>query len=383
MTASATVHVLALNVGSSSLKYELALVTKGHVVARPLSGEIARFGPRAEVIESSAGAANARLKVRRGSLGTLEDTVVFAIDRARATATELRKPIDCVAHRIVHGGTRFTVPTKLGKRELLQLDELSPCAPLHQPAALRAVRTAMRALTPRTPHIGVFDTAFHATLPEAAWRYPIDKALADRHGIRKFGFHGLAFESVMRQLPDLIGKPRRRIAAVLLHLGSGCSAAAVKNGECIDTTMGLTPLEGLMMRTRCGDIDPAVPLHLSSAAGLSRSEVMKLLWRRSGLSGIAGGEGDMRTLLTRERTDPSARLALEMFVLRAKKQLGAYLALLGRADAIVFSGGVGEHAVTIRHRIVRGIETKARVLVVKSNEGDVIAVLAANTLTRR
>jgi acetate kinase len=348
-----TVHVLTLNVGSSSLKYDLALVTKERVGARHVSGNISALGPRAVVSEALAGCAP---ESRRANIATLEHAVVLACLRAATVAHDLSLPIDAVAHRIVHGGTRYSEPTRLGPRELRDLERLAEFAPLHQPQALLAVRVAARALSPRLPQIGVFDTAFHATMPESAWRYPIPRALADRHGLRRFGFHGIAFESVMRRLPALAKRPRSRLRAILLHLGSGCSACAVRDGASVDTTMGLTPLDGLMMRTRSGAVDPALPHHLARTTKLRSDEVVEMLAAHSGIAGIAGHDGDVRSLITRERSDPAARLALAMFVSRIQKQLGAYLASLQGVDAIAFSGGIGENSAVVRERVLDGLQ---------------------------
>lgn len=346
-------HVLALNVGSSSLKYDLALVVNQRVAASSVKGSVTDFGRRASVTETIAGCAP---QTRRTNVMTLEHAVVLACLRAATVAHELGLPIDAVAHRIVHGGTKFIRPTRLGEAELRDLARLTPLAPLHQPQSLLAVRVAARALSPRLPQIGVFDTAFHATLPELAWRYPIPRKLADRFSLRRFGFHGLAFESVLGELPALVGVPRRRLRAILFHLGSGCSACAIRNGTSIDTSMGLTPLDGLMMRTRSGSVDPSLSFHLARAARITPDAVVRLLSSESGLVGIAGHGGDVRVLLDREHRDPDARLALSMFVDRLKKQLGAYFATLGEVDAIAFSGGIGENSPAIRARVLAGLE---------------------------
>lgn len=343
--------ILSLNVGSSSLKYELSIVVEDRLVARPLAGNIADFGPRAETRESVAGVA---LEPRRARIASVLAATKAAITRARVIAAELEIDLNVVAHRIVHGGARFVAPTPLDGRTLTALERLSAFAPNHQRDALEAARFAKRSL-PNATHVGVFDTAFHATLPESAWRLPIPRALADRLGLRRFGFHGLAFESVMERLPGLLGRPRPRVNAILLHLGSGCSACAVERGASIDTTMGVTPLDGLMMRTRCGAIDPAVPLRLASGTGLSLGAVESILARDSGLLGVGGHGGDVRELLRHERRDPRARVALAMFVARVRKQVGAYLALLPRVDVIAFSGGIGENSARIRARVLDGL----------------------------
>lgn len=343
--------VLSLNVGSSSLKYELSIVASNRVVARPFAGSIAGFGAHTEIREALAGV---DLAPRRGRVSSPLAATQVALARARAIASELELAIDVVANRIVHGGSRFVTSTILDSAALSALARLTPFAPNHQEDALEAARFAKRTL-PDAVHVGVFDTAFHATMPESAWRLPIPSALANRLGLRRYGFHGLAFESVMEQLPRLLDRPRARVNAILFHLGSGCSACAVENGASIDTTMGVTPLDGLMMRTRSGAIDPSIPLLLARALDAEPHAIERLLTHESGLLGVGGHGGDVRELLRRERRDPHARVALAMFVARIRKQLGAYLVLLPRVDAIVFSGGIGEGSAILRARFLDGL----------------------------
>jgi acetate kinase len=202
----------------------------------------------------------------------------------------------------------------------------------------------------------VFDTAFHAEMPEHAYRYAIPHELAVKHGIRRYGFHGLAYRSVLARYAELVGTPIDRATLVALHLGNGCSAAAIKGGRSVDTSMGLTPLEGLVMGTRSGDVDPALVGHLARTEQVPVEQVERWLNERAGLLGLSGRSQDMRDLLAREREDPRARLAVDVFCYRARKYLGAYLAVLGGADAVVFSGGIGEHAPEVRARICAGMD---------------------------
>lgn len=346
--------LLTINVGSSSLKYDLLWLRGGEVRGRQLSGSVTRLGKRAIVEETITALGTTR---RTAAIESIEQAALLACLRAATIAEELESPIDGVVHRVVHGGVAFRGATRLGKPELRALERLAIFAPLHQPQALRAVAVCAGAFGARVPQIGVFDTAFHATLPESAWRYPIARELVDSNGIRRFGFHGIAYQSVLAQLAERLRRPQNRISAVLFHLGSGCSACAVRDGKSVDTTMGLSPLEGLPMRTRAGSLDPSLPLTLSRVTRRPVDSIVDSLWKESGLAAVSGTDGDMRTLLARERTDSRARLAIEMFVVALRKQLGAYLALLGEVDAIAFSGGIGEHAHEIRQRVLSGLET--------------------------
>jgi acetate kinase len=252
-----------------------------------------------------------------------------------------------VAHRIVHGGNRFIRPVRLDTAVARALEDLAPLAPLHIPEALAWARTAGDVFGPTLPQIGVFDTAFFADLPEVASTYAIPKRLADRHGIRRFGFHGFAHRALWRRWtalrPDLPAGGR----LVSLQLGSGCSAAAIRRGTPLDTSMGFTPTEGLVMSTRSGDVDPGVLLALQRREGLDADALERLLDRESGLLGLSGSSGDMRELLA-DRGNPAAELAIEVFCRRVRKYVGAYLAVLGGADGIVFGGGIGENAPEVR-----------------------------------
>jgi acetate kinase len=265
--------------------------------------------------------------------------------------------IDAVGHRVVHGGERFTGPTRIDDAAVAAIEELETLAPLHNAASLAGIRAARAALGGGgVPMVAVFDTAFHATLPERAARYALPDSLARRHRIRRYGFHGSSYRSVLARYAELAGTAPERATLVALHLGNGCSAAAIKDGRSVDTSMGFTPLEGLVMGTRSGDLDPAIVAHLSRVERVPAEEVERWLNERSGLLGVSGTSRDMRELLAREAEDAAARLAVELFCYRAKKYVGAYLAALGGADAIVFTGGIGENAPPVRARICEGME---------------------------
>lgn len=276
-------------------------------------------------------------------------------DHAHAVSRVLErlrdKDISAVGHRVVHGGTRFRAPVRVDDTVLGTIRELSELAPLHNPPAVAGIEAARRAL-PGVPQVAVFDTAFHATLPEAAATYALDRDLATRYGIRRYGFHGISVRWVVAATARLLGRPVEALNLVVLHLGNGASATAVAAGRSVETSMGLTPLEGLVMGTRSGDLDPSVTFHLVRA-GVDLDRVEDLYQHRSGLAGLCG-DNDMRAI--QERADPDARLALDVYCHRIRKYVGAYHAVLGRLDAVVFTAGVGEHSALVRARSLAGLD---------------------------
>lgn len=262
--------------------------------------------------------------------------------------------VRAVAHRIVHGGSRFTAPCLISDEVETEIRGLAALAPLHNPQALSWIAASRDLLGRRALQIAVFDTAFYSRLPEAASTYALPFALAERHRVRRYGFHGLAHEAMWLRWrasrPDVPDGGR----VISLQLGAGCSITAVDRGRAVDTSMGFSPLEGLVMATRCGDLDPGAALHLQRAAGLAPAELERVLNHESGLLGLSGSSADMAALLS--APDPRARRAVEIYCYRARKYVGAYLAALGGADAILFGGGVGEHAPEVRRRILAGLE---------------------------
>lgn len=268
-------------------------------------------------------------------------------------------PIRFVAHRVVHGGG-LRRPTPVDDAVRAELERLAPLAPLHNPPALRWIEVCRTLFGAGIPQIAVFDTAFFVDLPARATTYGLPRALVQRHGLRRYGFHGIAHEAMWRawcaRRPDL---PRGgRI--VTLQLGAGCSISAIDGGRAVDTSMGFTPLEGLLMATRSGDVDPGVLIHLLRREGLDADALERVLAMEGGLAGISGRGGDVRELVASD--DPDSRLALEVYCYRAKKYVGAYLAALGGADGIVFGGGVGEHQPVVRARVLAGLEALGIVL---------------------
>ena len=344
-------NVLAVNCGSSSLKFRLFDVEPGAPLdsARSLGGgDIERFGPAARLRFSRDG----RVEEFEEPIADHAEAVARALGWLATGATD----VEAVGHRMVHGGTRFTTPVAIDDAVMESIQAVEALAPLHNRPSLAGVRACREVLGPAPPMVAVFDTAFHALMPERAARYAIPWEVTRKHGIRRFGFHGLSYAWVTARAAALVGRAPDDVRLVALHLGSGCSATAIRDGTSVDTSMGLTPLEGLVMATRSGDVDPALLGYLVRAEGVNVAEVESWLNERSGLLGLAGGSGDVRDLLTRERDDPRARLALEVFCHRARKYLGAYLAVLEGADAVVFTGGVGTHQPEIRRRIAGGFE---------------------------
>ncbi|MGI5136849.1 MULTISPECIES: acetate kinase [unclassified Streptomyces] len=345
-------RVLVLNSGSSSVKYQLLDMRDN---SRLAVGIVERIGEQTSRIKHTALATG----------GTREQNGPIADHQAalKAVAEELDKDglgldspeLAAVGHRVVHGGMFFTEPTVVDDEVLTEIERLIPVAPLHNPANLTGIRTAM-ALRPDLPQVAVFDTAFHATMPEYAARYAIDVKLADRHRVRRYGFHGTSHAYVSRKTAKLLGQAPEDVNVIVLHLGNGASASAVRGGRCVDTSMGLTPLEGLVMGTRSGDLDPAVIFHLERVGGMSMDEIDTLLNKRSGLFGLCG-DNDMREIQRRiDEGDAQARLAFDIYIHRLKKYIGAYYAVLGRVDAIAFTAGVGENAAPVREAAVAGLE---------------------------
>lgn len=349
--------VLVVNSGSSSLKYQLIDVERSQTLA---SGLVERIG-------AEGGHARHRHEgIENDSLGSNWDAAVDVADHEAAFAVmlegfaahgpslEAHAPI-AVGHRVVQGGARFFEPTVITPLVKINIDELSALAPLHNPANLEGIEAAQRAF-PDVPHVAVFDTAFHQTMPPAAYTYAIDRELAAKHRIRRYGFHGTSHRFVSRTAAEYLERPIEQLRMIVLHLGNGASACAVDGGRSIETSMGMTPLEGLVMGTRSGDIDPAVLLHLERRAGLDADGVDRLLNSQSGILGL-GGHGDMRDLVAaRDAGDEAAALALEVYTHRIRSYVGAYAAQLGRVDAIVFTAGVGENSAVVRELALAGLE---------------------------
>lgn len=348
--------VLVVNSGSSSFKYQLLDPDAGRVLASGLVDRIGQpeghathtvFFTPDEAGEAVVAAVDATYE---RDLPIPDHTAGFAVmlDAFAEHGPSLKAhPPVAVGHRVVHGGARFFAPTLITPQVEADIDELSVLAPLHNPGALQGIRAA-RAAFPDLPHVAVFDTAFHQTLPPAAYTYAIDRELADAYRIRRYGFHGTSHKYVSEAAAAFLGRPLADLRQIVFHLGNGASVTAVDGGRSVETSMGLTPLEGLVMGTRSGDIDPAVLLQLSRRARLTTDDLDELLNKRSGLRGLAG-VSDMRDLIARrDAGDAAASLAFDVYVHRLRAYAGAYLAQLGGADVISFTAGVGENNALVR-----------------------------------
>lgn len=342
--------VLVLNCGSYTLKFKVfELGNNGlHIlVAHGIAERIGGQGTMIFVAENSA---------------KLLKTAMI-VDYADATrkifdwlgSLDIRP--DAVGHRVVHGGRHFLEPALIDDDVIAGIEALRILAPLHNEPSLKAIRTASEVMGSSVPMVAVFDTAFHAKMPEYASLYAIPEEIAERHSIKRYGFHGIAHRYMVERYSSLTGRSLDRARLITLQLGNGCSATAVKEGHSIDTTMGLTPLEGLMMGTRSGDVDPHLPGFLAKNENMNIEQVEELLNKKSGLLGVSGLSQDMRELLKAEkRGDKKASLAVNMFCYRVRKQIGAYLAALGGADAVIFGGGIGENSPEVRARICEEME---------------------------
>ncbi|MET9647188.1 acetate kinase [Streptomyces syringium] len=352
MTANAT-RVLVLNSGSSSVKYQLLDMADG---ARLAVGLVERIGEETSRLAHTPLATGGAKREREQPIADHEAALKAVAEELAADGLGLDSPeLAAIGHRVVHGGKKFTEPTVITEEVTAEIERLVPVAPLHNPANITGIRVA-QALRPDLPQVAVFDTAFHTTMPEAAARYAIDVETADAHRIRRYGFHGTSHAYVSRETAKLLGKDPSEVNVIVLHLGNGASASAVRGGRCVDTSMGLTPLEGLVMGTRSGDIDPAVISHLARNADMSIDEIDSLLNKKSGLIGLCG-DNDMREIRRRiDAGDERAALAFDIYVHRLKKYIGAYYAVLGKVDAVAFTAGVGENAAPVREAAMAGLE---------------------------
>ncbi len=350
--------VLVINCGSSTLKFELfemgAEVSSSVREQRLARGIIEKIGGN-PIINFSAERGNG-LKETRAVGDHIEATQVVLGWLKSSRLLEAGEP-KVVGHRIIHGGDKFSEPTLVDDEMIEAIDAMSELAPLHNQPSLDALRTVQAMLGPTVPNVAVFDTAFHRTLPEHASHYALPQKLAAKHHIRRYGFHGLAHRYMIERYATITSAPLEQVRLITLQLGNGCSATAVKDGRSIDTSMGFTPLEGLMMGTRCGDIDPSLAGFLARRERVNIEVAEDWLNTKSGLLGVSGCSGDMRDLLEAEREgDKMASLAVDMFCYQAKKYIGAYLAVLEGVDAIIFGGGIGENAAEVRSRILSGME---------------------------
>ncbi len=340
--------VLVINAGSSSLKYQVVDAVTGETAA---SGIVERIGGAGHLRHTSAGRTTERDVSVPDHAGALE--------AARAALREHGPDLDqldlfAVGHRVVHGGARFSAPVLVDDAVLRAVRDLRALAPLHNPANLEGIETALTAF-PGVPQVAVFDTAFHLSMPPRAHTYAVPRDWRETHRVRRYGFHGTSFAYVSRRACEVLGSDPAETNLVVLHLGNGASACAVEGGRSVDTSMGLSPLEGLVMGTRSGDVDPALGAYLGRVAGLDAAAYDEALNHASGLKGLAG-VSDLREIVQRRGAgDAEAALAFDVMTYRLRKYVGAYAAALGRVDAIVFTGGIGENSTEVRAAVLGGL----------------------------
>lgn len=356
-------NVLVLNCGSSSVKFQL-IATDLEQIARHADARLAR-GAIERIGGSSIVTMQAEDKIAKRTVAPTRDhraaikTILDWINSEESAIENVKSVADihAVGHRVVHGGEQFTRSVVITDEVVRGIEDCIELAPLHNPANLKGILAVREVLGAAIPQVAVFDTAFHQTLPDFAYLYALPYQLYRRHKIRRYGFHGTSHRYVAYRYRQICDLARENVNIITLHLGNGCSAAAIKNGDSIDTSMGLTPLEGLVMGTRAGDIDPAIIDFWAAKQGLEMREVETLLNTQSGLLGISGLTNDMRELLAeaRENNDRRALLAIEIFCYRAQKYIGAYLAAMNGTDAIIFTGGIGENSAEIRSQICHNL----------------------------
>lgn len=353
--------ILVLNCGSSSLKFQLIDTSmeamKNQTEKTLAKGIVEQIGATASTVQFEVIGHDSFKEV--SSVPTHEKAMQVVLelltDPVKGVVTSMDE-IAGVGHRIVHGGERFKESTIITKDVLEALNEMLSLAPLHNPHNLTGYRSAVKAL-PNVPHIGVFDTSFHQTMPPEAFVYGLPYDYYKRHGIRRYGFHGSSHRYLTSRMEQLLNIPREQLKLITCHLGNGCSIAAIRGGRSVDTSMGFTPLEGLMMGTRTGDVDTAAVLHIMSLEDLSPAAMSEVLNKQSGLLGVSGVSNDMRELLTASASgDERAKLAVDCFSYRIRKYVAAYMGVLNGVDAIVFAGGIGENSPQVRYRALKDMD---------------------------
>ena len=356
-------NVLILNAGSSSLKFQVIATDaermERNADARLCRGMVDRFGPESDVTVQNGAGRRLHSTASLPDVHAAIDYVLRWLGSEKDFIPELRglNDIHAVGHRVVHGGELFEESVLIDEKVLQGIEECIELAPLHNPGNLQGIEAARKIFGQRLPQVAVFDTAFHSSIPEHAYLYAIPRHLYTDHRIRRYGFHGTSHRYVADRYRALRQLSREQTHIITLHLGNGCSATAIRAGSSVDTSMGMTPLEGLIMGTRSGDLDPAIVNFIASKEGMSSLQVDMLLNTQSGLLGISGLTNDMRTLEAEaNHGNRMAGLAIEMFCYRVRKYIGAYLASMEGADAVVFTGGIGENSAAARAGICRGLE---------------------------
>lgn len=372
-------NVLVLNCGSSTVKFQLIATDLERIADstdRKLAhGAIERIGGEAIITFQAEGRDAYRTTAPIRDARTAVERIIHWACAEDSGIVDVKSVADvnAIGHRVVHGGERFTHSVLITNEVLREIEDCIDLAPLHNPANIKGILATRGVFGPGIPEVAVFDTAFHQTLPERAYLYALPYQLYRRHRIRRYGFHGTSHRYVAYRYRQQLGIKREDTNVITLHLGNGCSAALIRGGNSIDTSMGFTPLEGLMMGTRSGDMDPAIVDYIAAKEGLTVHEVESLLNKQSGLIGVSGLTNDMRELLdeAHENKDRRALLAIEIFCYRARKYIGSYLAANGGADAIIFTGGIGENSAEIRARICDGLQWMGLELDSERNEAHI------------
>ena len=349
-------NILVVNCGSSTVKYELLSMNDANdnrVIAKGLVERIGISGSRIEYKTDHQISYSKEREVANHRVAL--EWIIETMTDPKIGVIKTTSGIDAVGHRVVHGGEKFTDSVRIDEEVLKTIRACAELAPLHNPPNILGIE-ACQALIPQAPQIAVFDTAFHGTIPEYAYIYAIPYEYYEKYGIRRYGFHGTSHRYVAERAARMMGKNLTDLRLITCHMGSGVSFTAVKNGKSIDTSMGFTPLEGLVMGTRCGDMDPYINLYLMDKERLSTKEIDQILNKKSGVLGISGISSDTRDIEDAAPTNHRAQLALDMIAYRAKKYIGAYYAILGDLDGIVFTAGIGENSAYIRKSICEGLE---------------------------
>lgn len=345
--------ILALNCGSSSVKYQLFDWEKKSVVAK---GIVERVGiGDSFIVHEAPGRETYRDEYECHDHNTAINLVLNTLVSKERGVIENLNEISAVGHRVVHGGEKFKSSVLINDEVIKAIEDVQHLAPLHNPPNLAGIRAAKEIL-PDVPHVAIFDTAFHQTMPKHAYIYAVPYEWYEEYGVRRYGFHGTSHLYVSKRAAALLKKDAKDCNIITMHIGNGVSHTAIKNGISVDTSMGLTPLEGAVMGTRCGDLDPAIPLFMQQRLNVSPREMDNMLNKKSGILGITGKFTDRRDVLECAKTDERCKLAIEIEAYRIKKYIGAYYAVLGRVDAIVFTAGVGENATVIREKALEGLE---------------------------
>ena len=345
--------VLVINAGSSSIKYQLIDMENENVIAKGLVEKIGL--PDSRLVHKANGSATTIEKLITNHNDGLE-LVLEALQDEKIGVIKSLDEITAIGHRVLHGGTKYVEPYIITDEVMEGLNELIPLGPLHMPPNIAGIKACM-AVMPNTPNVALFDTAFHATMPEYVYRYALPYEWCEEYGVRRYGFHGMSHQYVSGEAAKVMGKKPEEVKLIICHVGNGASVSAVKYGKCFDTSMGLTPLEGLVMGTRSGDFDPAVAEHIMNKTGMSIQEFTNIANKKSGLLGITGVSSDNRDVNAAAAAgNERAKLALDMCYYRLKKYIGSYSAALNGADAIVFTAGIGENSYELRENVMKDME---------------------------